>query len=209
MSAIPSTVRCWIRPRIRSSAVSPTARSSPAQGHQESAPLYPASFCRGLSPRDQLAQFPRTHRRPARRYAPRCALGISNHGAPLPWWRGCDGGAAFGVSGLSQRECVGRIIRCMTVCDRKQMCRSGTEGKCTTAGRIDRRLYSKTSVRGVDCGSNCHRKRIQKKNQVQKLISKFRTPEIKKTPKEHFQYNEQFGQSSLDTGKSSSVSVSV
>ena len=59
----------------------------------------------------------------------------------------------FSVSaGLSQRECVGRIIRCMTVCDRKQMCRSGTEGKCTTAGRIDRRLYSKTSVRGVDCG---------------------------------------------------------
>ena len=62
----------------------------------------------------------------------------------------------FSVSaGLSQRECVGRIIRCMTVCDRKQMCRSGTEGKCTTAGRIDRRLYSRTSVRGVDCGSNC------------------------------------------------------
>ena len=79
--------------------------------------------------------------------------------APPPCWDGIkDDTHVFYSPDLSQRECVGMIIKCVIVCDSKQMWKSAAESKCATAGRIDRRLYSETSVRRVDVGPIVHTK---------------------------------------------------
>ena len=81
------------RPQKRCSAISPTARPSPAHGHPESAPLYPVSFGLGLSSwvLRGLARQPVAHGRPrpVHRSSQEFAPEVVACRAYLPCWQYC------------------------------------------------------------------------------------------------------------------------